>query len=62
MPSEWYPEWIEPGLAAAGLRTAFAPLYDLGSELLDRTDILKEMLVANIAVALRKLSLGELLF
>ena len=39
-PTEWHPEWIEQSLAATGFRTEFAPLYDLGPELLGRTDIL----------------------
>ncbi len=38
--SEWYPDWIDQSLQAAGFQTRFAPLYDLGPGLLASTDTL----------------------
>ncbi|MBO0344380.1 hypothetical protein J0X15_04015 [Roseibium sp. CAU 1637] len=40
VPSEWHPEWIERSLQEAGFETLFAPLYDLGADLLAKTDTL----------------------
>lgn len=40
VPSEWHPAWIEESLGLAGFETLFAPLDQLGSELLERTDTL----------------------
>ncbi|WDZ80315.1 hypothetical protein PWG15_21205 (plasmid) [Ensifer adhaerens] len=40
VPSEWHPEWIETTLERAGFETAFAPLCQLGPELLETTDTL----------------------
>ncbi len=40
VPSEWRPEWIEQSLGAADFEIEFAPLHELGSELLERTDTL----------------------
>lgn len=39
-PTEWYPDWIDDNLRQAGFETLFAPLYQLGPDLLDRTDTL----------------------
>ncbi|MBW0370949.1 hypothetical protein [Ensifer adhaerens] len=40
VPSEWHPAWIEESLERAGFKTSFAPLYQLGPELLEKTDTL----------------------
>lgn len=40
VPSEWQPEGLEQSLALAGFETTFASLYQLGPELLERTDTL----------------------
>ncbi len=40
VPSEWHPAWIEESLERAGFKTSFAPLYELGPELLEKTDTL----------------------
>ena len=40
VPSEWRPEWIEQSLGAADFEIEFAPMRELGSELLERTDTL----------------------
>lgn len=40
VPSEWYPGWIEESLCGQGFTPLFAPLYQLGPELLDSTDSL----------------------
>jgi hypothetical protein len=40
VPSEWHPEWIDPSLKQAGFEPHFAPLYELGPELLGKTDTL----------------------
>lgn len=40
VPSEWYPERIDRSLLDAGFETLFAPLYELGPELLAKTDTL----------------------
>jgi hypothetical protein len=38
--SEWRPDGLEESLARAGFETSFAPLYELGPGILDRTDTL----------------------
>ncbi|MBP1871584.1 hypothetical protein J2Z19_001296 [Ensifer adhaerens] len=40
VPSEWHPEWVEQSLKQAGFEPLFAPLYELGPELLNKTDTL----------------------
>ena len=40
VPSEWHPAWIEESLERAGFETSFSPLYELGPELLEKTDTL----------------------
>ncbi len=40
VPSEWRPEGLEESLKGAGFDTLFAPLYQLGPELLEGTDTL----------------------
>ncbi|QEW18170.1 hypothetical protein LA6_000330 [Marinibacterium anthonyi] len=40
VPGEWYPDWIDRGLAQAGFRPSFRPLYDLDAAMLEDTDIL----------------------
>ncbi|WP_455273621.1 hypothetical protein [Rhizobium herbae] len=40
VPSEWHPEWIEDSLRQHCFEPQFAPLYELGPELLDATDTL----------------------
>ncbi|WP_246765114.1 hypothetical protein [Ensifer sp. PDNC004] len=40
VPSEWHPAWIEKSLERAGFETSFSPLYELGPELLEKTDTL----------------------
>jgi len=39
-PSEWLPEGLAHGLERAGFEALFAPLYELGPEVLDNTDTL----------------------
>jgi len=40
VPSEWQPDWIGPSLEAEGFEVRFAPLYELGPDLLGATDTL----------------------
>lgn len=40
VPSEWQPDGLAEGLGQVGFETLFAPLYQLGPELLGRTDTL----------------------
>ncbi|MFK0276590.1 hypothetical protein ACIQUG_23165 [Ensifer sp. NPDC090286] len=40
VPSEWHPAWIEESLERAGFETLFSPLYELGPQLLEKTDTL----------------------
>lgn len=40
VPSEWHPEWIAESLGIAGFEPRFAPQYQLGLDLLEKTDTL----------------------
>lgn len=40
VPSEWRPDGLEESLARVGFETSFAPLYELGPDILGRTDTL----------------------